>query len=83
MKNHRNIEEFRQQVNLYFDHELSKDDEQQLLKKVSDDPKCSKVFNKEKSFRDFIKTNVIRPAVSPDLIQTIKDKVRVISSPNI
>jgi hypothetical protein len=78
MKNHRSIEEFRQQVNLYFDHALSNDEEKEFLQQVSNDPKCSKVFNKEKSFRDFIKTNVTRPAVSPDLIQTIKDKVRVI-----
>jgi len=78
MKNHRNIQDFRQQVNLYFDNELSKEDEKVLLNQVNDDPIYSKVFKKEKSFRDFIKTNVKRPAVSPDLIQTIKDKVRVI-----
>ena len=78
MKNHRNIQEFRQQVNLYFDNELSKNDKRVLLEQVNNDPKCSKVFNKEKSFRDFIKSNVKRPTVSPDLIQTIKDKVRVV-----
>lgn len=78
MKNHRNIDEFRQQVSLYFDNELSREDEKKFLKKVNDDPKCGKVFNKEKSFRDFIKSNVTRPAVSPDLIQTIKNKVRVV-----
>ena len=77
MKNHRDIDEFRQQVNLYFDNELSKDDERNLMDQVDSDPRCSKVFNKEKSFRDFIKSNVKRPSVSPDLIQTIKKKVRV------
>jgi hypothetical protein len=29
------------------------------------------------SFREFIKTNLKRPQVSPEFIQSIKDKIRV------
>jgi len=78
MENQRNISDFRQKVSLYFDNELSKDQEKELMNQVDNDSRCSKVFKKEKSFRDFIKTNVTRPAVSPDLIQMIKNKVRVV-----
>ena len=44
---------------------------------MESDPRGNKIFNKEKDFRDFVKNNVRRPAVSPDFIQNIKDRIRL------
>lgn len=78
MKNRNNFHEIRDRINLYFDNALSSDDEKDLMKEVSHNPKCNKLFQKEKTFRNFLKNNVTRPSVSPDLIQSIKDRIRVV-----
>ena len=78
MKNQDNFQQIRQKINLYFDNALDKEDEKNLLHQIDEDPRCHKIFHKEKNFRDFIKTNVKRSAVSPDLIQTIRDRIRVV-----
>lgn len=75
MKKNNLLNYFSQQVNLYFDNRLTKDSEQNLLDAVNNDSECSKVFNTEKQFRDFIKTNVKRPGASKDLIKSIKSKL--------
>ncbi len=71
-----NFQDIQNRVNLYFDNALGESEKRELLNQVSNDPKCSKIFNKEKNFREFIKNNVTRPSVSSDFIQNIKDKVR-------
>ncbi len=76
MKNQERMDDLRHKVNMYFDNELSQEDKQDVLRRVDDDPRFQRIFNKEKTFRDFIKNNVTRPAVSPDLIQTIKDRIK-------
>ena len=78
MGNLRNINDIQNQVNLYFDNALEENEKQELLSRVNQDPRCNKIFKKEKSFREFIKNNVTRPSVSSDLIQTIKDRIRII-----
>jgi len=37
----------------------------------------SVVFQNDQSFKDFIKTNLKRPKVSKEFIQSIKDKIKV------
>ena len=74
---HQTNTDIRQRINLYFDNALSPEDQQDLLHKVECDNKCSKLFTKEKNFRDYIKNNVKRSSVSPDLIQSIKERIRV------
>lgn len=68
----------RQQINLYFDNALDPVAKDELLTQVECDTKCSKLFQKEKNFREYIKNNVRRSSVSPDLIQTIKESIRVL-----
>lgn len=68
--------ELRKRINAYFDNALNKEEEQSLMQEVKDDNNCCRIFNKEKSFRTFIKTNVKRSSVSPDLIQNIRDRIR-------
>lgn len=78
MRNLERSNELKNQISLYFDNALSNEDQQSLLSKVNDDPKCSKMFQKEKTFREYIRNNVKRPSVSPDLIRSIKDSIRIV-----
>ena len=72
------VHQLRQRIEMYFDNELPKEDCKQLLSRVQQDPKCNKLFNKEKNFREYIRTNVKRPSVSADLIQSIRDRIRIV-----
>ena len=78
MRNQENTGSLRSKINLYFDNALSQEEQSTLLDRVSSDSKCNKMFNKEKTFRDYIRNNVKRSSVSPDLIQSIKDSIRVV-----
>ena len=78
MRNQENTGSLRSKINLYFDNALSQEEQSTLLDQVSNDSKCNKMFNKEKTFRDYIKNNVKRSSVSPDLIQSIKESIRVV-----
>jgi len=78
MRNHGNDGDIRDQINMYFDNALSNEEQQSLLQQVSADPQAGQIFQKEKHFRDYIKNNVKRSSVSPDLIQSIKDRIRVV-----
>ena len=77
MKSRTDSGELREKINLYFDHALNKDEEQSLLDRVQNDTRCSSMFNKEKNFREFIKSNVKRSSVTPDLIQTIRSRINL------
>mgnify|MGYP000029013618 CR=1 FL=1 len=71
------LQDFRQQVDLYLDNALNTEDERALLDRVNHDPNCGRVLSKEQNFRKFIKQNVRRAEASPDFIQAIKNKIRV------
>ncbi len=62
---------------MYFDHALNKQDQDQLLDRVSTDVAYHRVFTQEKAMREQIKQKIHRPGVSPDLIQAIKDNIRM------
>ena len=66
---------FSQQVNLYLDNRLDEDSTQHLMQIVQQDDECQNVFNREKNFRDFIKNNVKRLTVTPDFINSLKNKL--------
>mgnify|MGYP000338637110 CR=1 FL=1 len=78
MRNQESFGNLRNQINLFFDNALSNEECTSLLDKVNTDDRCSKMFNKEKNFRDYIKNNVKRSCVSPDLIKSIKDSIKVV-----
>lgn len=78
MGNPHKMKEIRDRVTLYFDNALGEGEKNELLQQVNQDPKCQKIFDKEKNFREFIKNNVQRPAVSSDLIQNIKNQIKFI-----
>lgn len=70
-----------QKVMLYLDNELTKEAERALLLEIQSDPQFMELFNKEKSFREFIRSKVNRRKVSASLVENIKHKIRVTSTP--
>jgi hypothetical protein len=77
MKNGDHFQEIRRQVDMFFDHALSLEDEKTLLERVRQDPAYHQVFSHEKSMREHLKNRVLRPGVTPDFIQSIKDHIRM------
>ena len=77
MDNQNELNDIRRQIGMYFDQALSEQEQQSLLERVNVDPAFHRVFNQEKEIRDHIRQNVHRPGVSPDLIQSIKDNIRM------
>ncbi len=77
MEGRNSLSDVRQRISLYFDNELDQKDQDDLLEEVHKNPASSRIFEKEKNFRNFIKDNVKRPAVSPDFVQNIRNKVKV------
>jgi len=72
-----NINEIQNRVSLYFDNALGEIEKNELLQQVESDPKCSKIFNKEQTCRNFIKNNITRPKVSVDFINSIKSSINI------
>ena len=80
MGNQQNLQQLAKKVNMYLDNELSKEAERELLREIKQNPVYLEVLSKEKSFREFIKSRVHRRKVSPALIQSIKNKIRITPS---
>ena len=72
-----NLQDIRRQVDMYFDQALNSQESQNLLDMVNSDPTYHQVFNQEKTIRDTLKQSVQRPPVTPDLIQNIKNNIRM------
>ena len=77
MSKQEDLQDIRRQVDMYFDQALNQQDQDQLLDRVNSDPAYHRVFTQERSMREQIKLNIHRPGVSPDLIQAIKDNIRM------
>ena len=77
MRNQQNYSDLIQRVTMYLDNELSKEAERELLREIKSNPAYIEVLSKERLFRDFIKSRVHRRKVSPALIQSIKEKIRL------
>jgi len=77
MGNQKSQQDLIRKVNMYLDNELSKEAERELLMEIKQNPVYFELLNKEQSFREFIKSKVHRRKVSPALIQSIKEKIRI------
>lgn len=77
MGNQTNYQELVRKVNMYLDNELTKEAERELLQEIKQNPAYLELLSKEQSFREFIKSKVHRKKVSPVLIQSIKDKIKL------
>ncbi len=67
----------REEVGLFFDRSLSGDAQQNFLDKVRTDPAYRATYNREKNVRELLKSSVQRSAVSPDLIKSIKSRIKI------
>ena len=76
MKNQEKMRDLPRQISMFLDNELSQDDQANFLNTVKDNSKFNNMLDNERSFRQFVKSNVPRSHVSPSLIQNIKDKIR-------
>jgi len=70
--------DFRQKVDLMLDNALSKDAEAEVMKRVATDPEFYKMYETEKYFRDFVRSHVVRPKVTKEFIESIKEKIRIV-----
>ena len=82
MGNTNNYQQLVQKVTMYLDNELTKEAEIELLKEIRKNPAYKELLSQEQSFREFLKSKIHRRKVSPSLIQSIKDKIRVPVPPN-
>ena len=55
------MHEIRREVDMYFDHALSKADENILLQRVQNDPTYHRVFTSEQAMREQIRQKIHRP----------------------
>jgi len=72
-----NQKDFLRRVSMYLDGALSKEEERNLLFEIKKSPELLEKYKMEKSFREFLRSKVNRRSVSPTLIKSIKDKIRV------
>ncbi|MCB0664585.1 MAG: hypothetical protein KDC80_02130 [Saprospiraceae bacterium] len=69
--------DFRKKVDMMLDNALTKEGEEEVMNKIKDNPAYEQMLNNERNFRDFVRGSVVRPKVTPEFIQSIKDKVRI------
>ncbi|MCP3928335.1 MAG: hypothetical protein GY705_04470 [Bacteroidetes bacterium] len=77
MGSQQNYQELFKKVTMYLDNELSNEAERELLKELKTNPAFFEILSKERSFREFLRSRVHRRKVSPSVIQSIKEKIRV------
>lgn len=70
-------QDFRKKVSMMLDKALTKEAENEVMQSIERNPQYRELLNKERSFRDFVRNNVIRPKVTPEFIQSIKEKIRI------
>lgn len=71
------MQDFRKKVDMMLDNALSKEAEEAVMKEVNNNPEFQQVLNNERNFRNFVRGNVVRPKVTPEFIQSIKDRVKI------
>ncbi len=72
MENLKNHQELVHQMNLLIDNELPKEAERALLNEIKSNPDIRELLNRERSFREFIKSRIRRRKVSPAVINNVK-----------
>ena len=77
MDNQDDLRNIREQVDMFFDNALNQQEQNHLLDRVNTDPAYHRVFTQEQMMREQLKQKIHRPGVSPDLIQSIKDNIRM------
>jgi len=79
MKNSQDYKDLVKKVTMYLDNALTKEAERELLREIKSNPNYMELLHKEKSFREFVKSRVQRRTVSPALVQSIKERIKITS----
>jgi len=79
MRIDQNYQDLVQKVMLYLDNELSESAERDLLKELRSNPAYMELLDQEQSFRELIKNKLQRRKPSPALVQSIKDKIKIVA----
>ena len=77
MNNPLSQQEVYQRVSMYLDNALTQDEQHLLMQEINNNPTYQDVLNKEQQLRDMLKNQIHRRSVSPTLIQSIKEKIRI------
>ena len=76
MKNLNHQHDLKKQVEMYFDHALDQQSQDEFLQKVSTDPSYQQAFEHEQNVRNKIKEHIYRPVNSKLMIKAIKKQFR-------
>ncbi len=79
MRTDQNYQDLVQKVMMYLDNELSESAERELLKELRANPAYMELLDQEQSFRELIKNKIQRRKPSPALVQSIKDKIKIVA----
>ena len=74
-----NCMEILSKVFLALDGELTTEEEKEFLEELRKCSCCLENYSIEKSFKEFLVTKIEQREVTPDLIVSIKEKIKVIS----
>lgn len=77
MNTNDNYQDLIRKVSSFLDNELSFEAERDLIQEIKTNPEFLRMLSKEASFREFIKSKIQRRKVSPTVIQSIKEKIRI------
>ena len=77
MRNSEQLKDFRQQVDLYFDNALTSEESLRVVNQAKEDPQFGRVFESESNFRNLLKSKVKRSTCSENLINNIKNRIKV------
>lgn len=77
MSDRQNFNEINERVNLYLDHALDRNQEDEFIHQAHTDQDVSSILDTERSFRELIRNNISRQPVSPNLIQSIRSRIRI------
>ncbi len=71
------FDDFRKKVDMMLDKALTKEAEEEVMRSIEQNPAYERLLNNERNFREFVRHSVVRPKVTPEFIQSIKEKVRI------
>jgi hypothetical protein len=65
----------KKQISMLLDNELPQEQKQDLMQRANHDPKIEKMMRNEQDFRDFYKSNIKRPSVSPQIQENLRKTI--------
>jgi len=69
-------QELIKKVSMYLDNDLSLEAQINFLQELQQNPQHKQIFDKERSIRNLIRSNVPTRKASPTLIDSIKEKIK-------